>query len=96
MTYAATISLEVTAGDVHKTTTSNSVGDATINAATAGLAGQHMWIIIGNDLLRGKIITFGANFRSSGTLAGAPGKTATIHFISDGSAWYEVARTLNL
>jgi hypothetical protein len=96
MTYSAAISLEVTAGDVHKTTTSNAVGDATINAATAGLPGQHMWIIIVNDLGRGKTITFGTNFKSSGTLAGTAGKTATIHFISDGTAWYEVARTLNL
>jgi len=96
MTYSAAISLEVTAGDVHKTTTSNTAGDATINAATAGLAGQHMWIIIVNDLVRGKTITFGTNFKSSGTLAGTAGKTATVHFISDGNAWYEVARTLNL
>ena len=88
--------MSVTAGDVHKTTTSNAVGDATINAATAGLPGQHMWIIIVNDLGRGKTITFGTNFKSSGTLAGTAGKTATIHFISDGTAWYEVARTLNL
>jgi len=34
--------------------------------------------------------------RSSGTLAGTPGKTATIQFISDGTAWYESARTTNL
>jgi hypothetical protein len=96
MTYAPSISLEVTAGDVHKTITSNSVGDATINAVTAGLAGQHMWIIVANDLVRGKTIAFGANFKSAGTLAGSPGKSATVHFISDGTAWYEVARTLNL
>jgi hypothetical protein len=96
MTYARSISLEVTAGDIHKTTTSNVVGEATIDAATAGLAGQHMWIIIVNDLVRGKTVTFGANFKSSGPLVGSSGKAATIHFISDGSAWYEVARTLNL
>ena len=96
MTYAPNIQLEVTAGDVHKTVTSNAVGDAVINAATAGLAGQHMWIIIANDLIRGKTITFGTNFRSSGTLSGSSGRAATVHFISDGTAWYEVARTLNL
>jgi hypothetical protein len=37
MPYARAMSLETTAGDVHKTTTSNAVGNATINAATAGL-----------------------------------------------------------
>ncbi len=96
MTYANAVTLETTAGDFHKTTTSNAVGNATINAATGGLPGQHMWIIIANDLVNSKTITFGANFRSSGTLVGTAGKSATIQFISDGTVWYEVARTTNI
>jgi hypothetical protein len=96
MAYAAAVRLETTAGDVHKTTTSNAVGNATINAATAGLAGQHMWVIIVNDQLSGKTISFGSNFKSAGPLMGSPGKSATLQFISDGTAWYEVARTTNL
>jgi hypothetical protein len=96
MTYAKTVTLETTAGDVHKTTTNNAVGNATINAATAGIAGQHMWVIVVNDQLSGKTISFGGNFKSAGALAGSPGKSATLQFISDGSAWYEVARTTNL
>ena len=96
MTYGPTISLEVTAGDLHKTVTSNVVGNATINAVTGGLPGQHMWIIIVNDLASGKTITFGTNLKSSGALNGTPGKAATIQFVSDGTAWYEVARTTNL
>lgn len=96
MTYASTVTLETTAGDVHKTTTINAVGNATINAATGGLPGQHMWIIIANDLIGAKTVTFGANLRSSGPLVGTPGKSATIQFVSDGTAWYEAARTTNL
>jgi len=96
MTYASTVTLETTAGDVHKTTTINAVGNATINAATGGLPGQHMWIIIANDLVGAKTVTFGANLRSSGPLVGMPGKSATIQFISDGTAWYEAGRTTNL
>jgi len=96
MAYARAVSLETTAGDVHKTTTSNTVGNATINAATPGLAGQHMWIIIVNDRISGKTVSFGANFKSAGPLMGSPGKSATLQFISDGTAWYEVARTANL
>jgi hypothetical protein len=96
MTYARTVTLETTAGDVHKTTTSNTVGNATINAATAGLAGQHMWVIIVNDQVSGKTINFGSNLKSAGALTGSPGKAATVQFISDGSVWYEVARTTNL
>jgi hypothetical protein len=96
MAYASAVRLETTAGDVHKTTTSNAVGNATINAATAGLAGQHMWVIIVNDQLSGKTINFGSNIKSAGPLVGSPGKSATLQFISDGTAWYEVARTTNL
>ncbi len=96
MPYAAALTLQTTAGDMHKTTTSNAVGNAVINAATAGLPGQHMWIIVANDQISGKMVSFGNNFKSAGPLTGAPGKSATLQFISDGSAWYEVARTANL
>ena len=96
MTYAATVTLETTAGDVHKTTTSNAVGNSTINAVTGGLPGQHMWIIIANDQLSAKTVSFGNNFKSAGPLTGSPGKSATLQFISDGAVWYEVARTTNL
>lgn len=96
MNYSPTITLDVTLGDMHKTTTVPALGNATINATTPGLAGQHMWIIIANDPASGKTIAFGANLKSAGALMGAPGKSATIHFISDGTAWYEVARTGNL
>jgi hypothetical protein len=96
VSYASTVTLETTAGDVHKTTTNNAVGNATIRAATVGLAGQHMWLIIVNDQLSAKTITFGEHLKSAGTLTGAPGKSATLQFISDGTVWYEVARTTNL
>lgn len=96
VTYASNVTLETTAGDVHKTTTSNIVGNATIRAATGGLAGQHMWVIIVNDQLSAKTITFGEHLKSVGPLTGTPGKSATLQFISDGTVWYEVARTTNL
>lgn len=94
--YANLVTLETTAGDIHKTVTNNAVGNATIRAATAGLAGQHMWVIIVNDQLSPKSITFGENLKSTGTLVGTPGKAATLQFISDGTVWYEVARSTNL
>lgn len=94
--YASAVTLETTAGDIHKTVTNNAVGNATIRAATAGLAGQHMWVIVINDQLSAKTITFGEHIRSTGPLVGTPGKAATLQFISDGTAWYEVARSTNL
>jgi hypothetical protein len=96
MTYASIVTLETTAGEVHKTTTNNGIGSATINAASGGLPGQHMWVIIVNDQVSGKTVSFGNNFKSAGALMGSPGKSATLQFISDGSVWYEVARTTNL
>jgi hypothetical protein len=96
MQYAPAITLDVTAGDLHKTLTGPAAGNATINASTGGLPGQHMWIIVANDTVSSKTITFGTNFRSSGTLTGATGKAATVQFVSDGTAWYEIARMLNL
>lgn len=94
--YQRTIAIEPTAGDMHRIVTSNGVGNATIAAGTAGLPGQHMWLIIANDQISPKTITFGANFRAAGPLTGTAGKSATMQFISDGTAWYEVARTTNL
>lgn len=94
--YQAAMTLDVTAGDVHKIRTSPNAGNATLSAATGGLPGQHMWIIIANDNTSAKTITFGANLLSAGPLTGVVGKSATIHFVSDGTAWYEVARTVGL
>lgn len=94
--YQAAMTLDVTAGDVHKLRTAPSGGNSTLSAATAGLPGQHMWIIISNDNTSPKTITFGANLLSAGPLAGTTGRSSTIHFVSDGTAWYEVARTVGL
>jgi hypothetical protein len=94
--YAAVMRLDVTAGDLHKIRTANSAATGTINAATGGLPGQHMWIIIVNDEISAKTVTFGANLRSAGPLSGTAGKAATVQFVSDGTQWYEVSRTQNL
>lgn len=97
MTYASTITLTTTNGNVHKTTTVNATGNATINASDGGVAGQHMWILLVNDATSGKTITFGTNFKSTGTQAiGGASKSATTHWISDGTNWYEVSRTNNI
>jgi len=92
--YAATISLDVSKTLLQKTTTVNATGNATINASAAGQAGQELKILITNDATSGKVITFGTNFKSSGTLTGTASKSALISFISDGANWYEQFRTL--
>jgi len=94
--YQAAMTLDVTAGDLHKIRTVPSAGNATLGASTGGLPGQHMWIIITNDVTSAKTVTFGANILSAGPLNGSLGKSATLHFVSDGTAWYEVSRTVGL
>lgn len=94
--YQAKMDLDVTAGDLHRIRTIPNAGNATLDARTGGLAGQHMWIIVTNDLSSPKTISFGANILSAGPLAGSAGKSATLDFVSDGTAWYEVSRTVGL
>ncbi len=96
MTYQPVMTLDVTAGDLHKIRTAPSGGNATLNASTGGLPGQHMWIIIANDSSSAKTIAFGSNFLSAGPVTGVAGKSSTLQFVSDGTAWYEVARTAGL
>ena len=49
MKLVTTITLDVTAGEMHKVTTVPGIGNASLNATTGGLPGQHMWVIIAND-----------------------------------------------
>ncbi len=95
-TYAVTVSLDVSLSSFHKTTTVDATGNATINASAGGNAGQMITITITNDATSGKTITFGTNFKPSGTIVGTTSKVAVIGFISDGANWYEQYRTLLL
>jgi hypothetical protein len=96
MAYATSISLDVTSGNLHKTTTVDATGNATINASGVGVAGQSITLLITNDATAPKTITFGTNFVSSGPLVGTASKSALITFWSDGTSWYESARTTGL
>lgn len=96
VTYASTISLAVGTYDKFKTTTVHATGAATINAASGGTAGETYTIIIVNDSTSGKIITFGTNFKTIGSLTGTVNKTAVISFESDGTNLYERSRVTGL
>lgn len=92
LTPGATMSFDPTKGVTAKVSV---IADGTINAASVGPAGQIATFIIVND---GTIrtITFGTNFKASGTLAGTANKAATITFRSDGTNWYEQSRATGL
>lgn len=92
---AITITVDSTKGNVHKiAATSNTA--STLTPSGAGTAGQHMWIILTADGTGGNVITFASTFKPTGTMTLTANKGHTIHFISDGANWWEVARTLAL
>lgn len=68
----------------------------TVNASGTQKAGQRMNLLILNDATLGRTITFGTGFKPSATVVGTISKVASISFLSDGTNWYELSRTLLL
>jgi len=95
LTYANPLSVNMNEGNVFTVTTTSGVGDSTFNA-TGGAAGQKATFIITNDASGNRTITFGTNFKPSGTLVGTVSKTATVSFVYDGTNWWEMCRTTGL
>ena len=95
LTYASPTSVDTTLSSFYTVTTVNATGSVTFNATTGGKAGQRMTILITNDATSAKTITFGTNFVANGTLTpSGVNKVATIQFISNGTSFYEVSRTV--
>lgn len=92
LTPGTTVTLTVTNNKVQ---TDSAAQNQTINATGTQVAGQEIIIIISNDATP-RTITFGTGFRAVSTLVGTANKAATIHFVSDGTSLFEVARALVL
>lgn len=86
------VTLTPSAGMVY---TDTPTGTTTINAASAP-AGQPIWLVVTTSGTSSFTITFGTNFKTTGTLATGTvsGKVFTMAFISDGTNFNEVARTV--
>lgn len=86
-----TVSLDPALGDVFTTAPT---GDMTINAASA-LLGARVSIVITTPNTTSRTLTFGTNFKTTGTLATGTvaSKVFTISFVGDGTNLNEVART---
>jgi hypothetical protein len=66
----------------------------TINAATAPRAGYVLRISFTTDATGGNVITFGTNFKSTGTYTlTTASKYYSIVFVSDGTNLIELSRT---
>lgn len=71
-------------------------GNATITATSPGNKGQELYLKIDNDTDANRTIIFGSMFKVTGNLTGSTAASAILHFISDGSAFWEVSRTTGL
>lgn len=91
-TYAATIALD--AFLQYSTFISIALtGALTLTTATVANPGAILNIQLGSDGT-GRTTTFSTGFRSTGTLAGTASKIFLIQFISDGTTWNEVSRSV--
>lgn len=93
-TYSATISLDPSQALFQQITTTSAIGNATINASDAGKFGQLLVMEIANDSGGARTITFGTNFRSTGTLVGTASKSYVLIFFSNGTSWLEASRSV--
>lgn len=92
LTPGATVAVDSTLGNFFTLTP----GEAeTINATTVGVQGQILIIKILTSGATSRVLTFGTNFLSTGTLATGTttAKTFIIAFISDGTNYIEMFRT---
>ena len=71
-------------------------GDITLNANNAAGPGRRASIVLTTSGTTSRTITFGTNFKSTGTLATGTvsGKVFTVEFVSDGTNFNEVSRTV--
>lgn len=92
LTAAATISLDPTLAPIFTWSPNE---DETINATSGGFPDETITIIIDTINTSTRTLTFGTNFRSTGTLAtgGTSARRFVLTFKSNGLGWSEVSRT---
>ncbi len=92
LTPGTTVSLNPALADVFTLTPAQ---DETINAASVNAKGQVIQLVITTSGTTSRTLTFGSNFKSTGTLATGvtTAKVFTIAFVSDGTNYNELSRT---
>lgn len=70
--------------------------DETVNASGTQKKGQELTCIITNDGNSSRTITFGTGFKAASTVVGTTSKAATVTFRSNGTYFYEIARTVEI
>jgi len=94
-TYAATMALETYLQGTTGTRFLSIAltGALTVTTAYVANAGARLVLQLGSDGT-GRTTTFSTGFRSTGTLAGTASKIFLIEFVSDGTTWNEVSRSV--
>ena len=92
LTAGATVTVDSTLGNFFTLTPGE---DETINATTVGVQGQVLLIKITTSGTTSRTLTFGTNFKTTGTLATGTtsAKVFQIAFLSDGTTYSELFRT---
>ncbi len=93
LTPGATVSLDPTKGGTFTLVPAQA---ETINAASVPTNSQRISIVITTSGTTSYVVTFGTNFKSTGTLTTGTvsGKVFVIDFVSDGTNFNEIARTV--
>jgi len=94
--YSSVVVFDADQNGFHQVRTNGDYGNATINMNHGGQKGQEIYIRVDNDSDGNKTITFGTPFKVTGTVAGSTSVSAMLHFISDGTNFWEVSRTTGL
>lgn len=75
--------------------TTSAIGNATLTCSVVRRAGSYLWLQVTNDASGARTITFSTGFRfSAATLVGTASKIMNICFVSDGTTYNEVSRTI--
>lgn len=70
--------------------------NATVNLTGSQTAGRLLILMIANDATLPRVITLGIGFVSSGVITGVASKTSSVLFISNGTSFFEIARTVGI
>ena len=93
--YASTLSVNLNASKTF-VEPSQLTGAATINSVVTNCQEYDECQFIFNTDGTNRIVTFGTNFKTSGTLTVVASKYGTVKFVFDGAYWIEVSRTLTV
>ncbi len=69
-------------------------GNSTVLTSYVPNPGAILNVQVTNDASGARTITFGTGFRATGTLVGTNSKVLLVQFISDGTTWNEVSRSV--